>query len=223
MKQRLLKEALIKYAAGVLLVGLMLFVPAGRWNWFNGKLFMVLLFVPMGIAGLIMYRNNPDLLRRRLDAKERQSAQKEVISLSALMFVAAFLVAGFNARFGWVFFPNWLVILGIGFFLIGYALFGMVLMQNEYLSRTIQVQEDQPLIDTGLYGIVRHPMYSATVLLFLSMGLVLDSPLSFLILLGYIPLIVKRIKNEEEVLEKELTGYSAYKEKVKYRLIPYIW
>ena len=170
-----------------------------------------------------MYLKAPDLLRRRLNAKEKEAQQKDVIGMSGLMFLAAFIFAGLNYRFSWFKFPEAIRIAGIVIFLLSYLMFAEVLKENEYLSRTIEVQEGQKVVDTGLYGVVRHPMYSATVLLFLSMPLVMNSPISFAIMLLYIPLIVKRILNEEEVLEKGLEGYKEYKEKVKYRILPFIW
>ena len=184
---------------------------------------MIILFVPMFFAGLVMYAKAPDLLRSRLRAKETQSEQKDVIKYSGLMFLAAFIIAGLNYRFQWIMMPRAVVWIGVVIFLLAYCLFGEVLRENQYLSRVIEVQEDQTVVDTGLYGVVRHPMYTATVLLFLSMPLVLNSLISFIIMLAYIPIIVKRIKNEEEVLEQELKGYKEYKQKVKYRLIPFIW
>ena len=223
MNKELLKEALIKYIAGIVLVGALLFIPAGSLKWKDGWIFMAVLFVPMFVAGIVMYLKAPDLLRRRLNAKEKEAQQKDVIGMSGLMFLAAFIVAGLNYRFGWIRFPEAVKIAGIVIFLLSYLMFGEVLRENEYLSRTIEVQEGQKVVDTGLYGIVRHPMYSATVLLFLSMPLIMNSPISFGIMLLYIPLIVKRILNEEEVLEKGLQGYKEYKEKVKYRILPFIW
>jgi protein-S-isoprenylcysteine O-methyltransferase Ste14 len=184
---------------------------------------MIILFVPMFLAGLLMYFKAPDLLRSRLKAKETQSEQKDVIRYSGLMFLLAFIVAGLNYRFGWITMPRAIVWIGAVIFLLAYCLFGEVLRENQYLSRTIEVRDGQTVVDTGLYGIVRHPMYTATVLLFLSMPLVLNSLISFIIMLAYIPIIVKRIRNEEEVLETELKGYREYKQKVKYRLIPFIW
>ncbi len=223
MKKGLLKEALIKIAAGIVLVGLLLFVPAGTIHWLDGWILMIILFVPMFFAGLLMYAKAPDLLRSRLSAKETQSEQKDVIRYSGLMFLAAFIVAGLNYRFQWIVMPRAIVWIGVVIFLLAYCLFGEVLRENQYLSRTVEVREGQTVVDTGLYGIVRHPMYTATVLLFLSMPLVLYSLISFIIMLVYIPIIVKRIKNEEEVLETELRGYKEYKQKVKYRLIPFLW
>ena len=223
MKKGLLKDALIKIAFGIVAMGLLLFIPAGTIHWPDGWLLMIILFVPMFFAGLVMYAKAPDLLRSRLRAKETQSEQKDVIKYSGLMFLAAFIIAGLNFRFQWIVMPRAMVWIGVAIFLLAYCLFGEVLRENQYLSRVIEVQEDQTVVDTGLYGIVRHPMYTATVLLFLSMPLVLNSLLSFIIMLAYIPIIVKRIKNEEEVLETELKGYKEYKQKVTYRLIPFIW
>ncbi len=223
MNKSLLKEAIIKYISGVVLIGLLLFLPAGTLNWKNGWIFMIILFVPMLIAGIIMYLKAPDLLASRLNAKEKQGEQKDVISYSGLMFLAAFIIAGLNYRFKWIMMPESVVYLGVIIFLCSYALFGEVLRENRYLSRTIEVKEDQRVVDTGLYGLVRHPMYFATVFLFLSMPLVLNSLPSFIIMLAYIPIIVKRIRNEEEVLEKELKGYREYKKKVRFRLIPFVW
>ena len=223
MKKGLLKDALIKIAFGIVAMGLLLFIPAGTIHWLDGWLLMIILFVPMFFAGLVMYAKAPDLLRSRLRAKETQSEQKDVIKYSGLMFLAAFIIAGLNYRFQWIMMLRAVVWIGVVIFLLAYCLFGEVLRENQYLSRVIEVQEDQTVVDTGLYGIVRHPMYTATVLLFLSMPLVLNSLISFIIMLAYIPIIVKRIKNEEEVLEQELKGYKEYKQKVKYRLIPFIW
>lgn len=223
MKKGLLKDALIKIAFGIVAMGLLLFLPAGTIHWLDGWLLMIILFVPMFFAGLLMYAKAPDLLRSRLRAKETQSEQKDVIKYSGLMFLAAFIIAGLNYRFQWIVMPRAVVWIGVVIFLLAYCFFGEVLRENQYLSRVIEVQEDQTVVDTGLYGIVRHPMYTATVLLFLSMPLVLNSLISFIIMLAYIPIIVKRIKNEEEVLEQDLKGYKEYKQKVKYRLIPFIW
>ena len=223
MKKGLLKDALIKIAFGIVAMGLLLFIPAGTIHWLDGWLLMIILFVPMFFAGLVMYAKAPDLLRSRLRAKETQSEQKDVIKYSGLMFLAAFIIAGLNYRFQWIMMPRAVVWIGVVIFLLAYCLFGEVLRENQYLSRVIEVQEDQTVVDTGLYGVVRHPMYTATVLLFLSMPLVLNSLISFIIMLVYIPIIMKRIKNEEEVLEQELKGYKEYKQKVKYRLIPFIW
>ena len=223
MDRSLLKEALIKVVSGIILLGLLLFIPAGTLKWDNGWLFMAVLFIPMTIAGIVMYKKAPDLLRSRLNAKEKEKDQKSVIGLSALMFIAVFVVAGLDYRFGWTEASGLRVTMGVIIFLLAYMMFGEVLRENAWLSRTIEVQEDQQVVDSGLYGIVRHPMYTATVFLFLSMPLILDSMPAFVIMWVYIPIIVKRIKNEEEVLERELKGYKEYKEKIRYRLMPFIW
>lgn len=223
MNLKLLVGALVKFLAGVVLVGLLVFLPAGTFVFFNGWLFMSILFVPMFIAGIVMMFKNPKLLQSRLDAKEKQSDQSLVVKLSGLMFLAGFVVAGLDFRFGWLQLPKTVSIVAAVVFLAAYALYAEVLRENTYLSRTIEVQENQKVIDTGLYGIVRHPMYSVTMLLFLSMPLVLGSVYSFVIFLAYPLIIAKRIKGEEAFLEKELEGYSEYKQKVKYRLIPFVW
>lgn len=184
---------------------------------------MGILFVPMFAAGFVMMGKNPELLRKRLNAKEKEAEQRTVVKLSGLLFLIAFVVAGLNWRFGWWILPNWAVWAAAGLFLGAYLLYAEVLRENTYLSRTIEVQENQKVIDTGLYGIVRHPMYMATTILFLAMPLVLASPISFIVMSGYIPVIAKRIKNEEKVLEEGLDGYAEYKEKVKYRILPLVW
>jgi protein-S-isoprenylcysteine O-methyltransferase Ste14 len=216
-------RATAKFLAGVMIVGALLFLPAGTFSWFDGWLFMTVLFVPMFAAGIVMAIKNPSLLEKRLNAKEKEGEQKTVVALSGLMFVAAFAVAGLKFRFGWTVMPRWSVWAGTGVFLAAYLVFAEVLRENTYLSRTIEFQEDQKVIDTGLYGVVRHPMYSATLFLFISMGFVLGSVFSVAILLFYLPIIALRMKNEEEVLEKELDGYAEYKKRVKYRVIPFIW
>ena len=223
MTPKLFLEAIGKFLLGVVLVGALLFLPAGSFAYYNGWLFMAVLFVPMFFAGIVMMCKNPRLLSSRLQAKEQQKAQDLVVKLSGLMFLAGFVVAGLGFRFGWYALPLWAVITAAAVFLIAYILYAEVLRENTYLSRTIEVQEDQKVIDTGLYGIVRHPMYSVTLLLFLSMPLVLGSVYAFLIFLCYPLLIAKRIRHEEAFLEKELSGYAEYKKKVKYRLIPFIW
>ena len=220
---KLFFQALTNFLLGVVIFGLLIFLPAGSFHYWQGWLLMGILFVPMFIAGLVMMVKNPELLRKRLNAKEEEKEQKTVVKLSGLLFVAAFVVAGLNWRFGWCVLPDWAVWVSAGLFLICYLLYAEVLRENTYLSRTIEVQENQKVIDTGLYGVVRHPMYMATTVLFLAMPLVLASPLSFLIMLLYIPLIAKRIKNEEMVLEEGLEGYKDYKQKVKYKVIPFIW
>ena len=223
MDKKLFIQSLSKFLLGVVIIGLLLFLSAGSFRYWQGWLLMGILFVPMFCAGLVMMAKNPELLRKRLNAKETEKEQKTVVSLSALLFLAAFVVAGLNWRFGWWVLPDWAVWVAAAIFLICYLLYAEVLRENTYLSRTIEVQEDQKVIDSRLYGIVRHPMYMATTLLFLSMPLVLASPVSFLIMLFYLPLIAKRIKNEESVLEEGLEGYKEYKQRVKYKVIPFVW
>lgn len=223
MDMKLFRQALIKFAAGLLLVGVLLFIPAGSLKYWQAWLLICILFVPMFIAGLIMMQKSPELLRKRLNAREEEGEQKEVVLFSGLMFLAAFVLAGFNWRFGWIPLPKAVSYIAAVVFLLAYALYAQVLRENEYLSRTIEVQENQRVIDTGLYGVVRHPMYMSTVFLFLSMPLVLGSLISFVIMLAYIPIIAKRIRNEEKVLEEGLKGYREYKNKVRYKVIPFIW
>lgn len=223
MNKSLLTQALIKLVSGLLLICILIFLPAGSFSFWQGWLFIGILFIPMLIAGVILMRKNPDLLRKRLDAKEKESEQRTVVAMSGFLFLAAFIIAGLNWRFGWWLIPDWTVWVAAGMFLCSYVLYAEVLRENTYLSRTIEVQKGQKVIDTGLYGIVRHPMYMATIILFLSMQLVLASPISFFIMLGYIPVIAKRINNEEHVLEEGLDGYKEYKEKVKNKIIPGIW
>ncbi len=223
MSRELFWKAMLKFFAGLLLVGLLLFLPAGSFSYWQAWLLIGILFVPMFAAGLVMMAKNPELLRKRLNAKEEQGEQKQVIAWSGIMFLAAFLLAGLNWRFQWLMLPYWAAWVAAALFLLAYLLYAEVLRENTYLSRTIEVQEDQKVVDTGLYGVVRHPMYAVTVLLFLSMPLVLGSPISFAVMLFYLPLIVKRIRNEEEVLARGLKGYSDYMKKVKYRLIPGVW
>jgi protein-S-isoprenylcysteine O-methyltransferase Ste14 len=223
MNKKLFLQAILKFTLGVLIVGALLFIPAQSFEYWNGWLFIAILFIPMFIAGIVLIIKNPELLQKRLDAKEKQDEQKAVIAISGLMFLAGFIVAGLNYKFEWIELPNAVVIISAVVFIIAYILYAEVLRENTYLSRTIEVQENQKVIDTGLYGIVRHPMYAVTILLFLTMPLVLGSIISFIIFLVYPFLIAKRIKNEEEVLEKELQGYKEYKSKVKYKIIPFIW
>ena len=223
MDKGLLTQALAKFFLGVIVLGILIFLPAGSFRFWQGWLLMGILFVPMFAAGLVMMGKNPELLRKRLNAKEKEAEQRTVVKLSGLLFILAFVVAGLNWRFGWWILPNWAVWVAAGLFLGAYLLYAEVLRENTYLSRTIEVQENQKVIDTGLYGIVRHPMYMATTILFLTMPLVLASPISFIIMSGYIPVIAKRIKNEEKVLEEGLEGYAKYKKKVKYRLLPMVW
>lgn len=223
MEKKLIVQALVKVVCGIILLGLLLFVPAGTLNYWQGWFFMAILFIPMIVAGFVMMFKCPELLKKRLNVKEEQSEQRTVILLSGLMFIAAFLVAGLNFRFGWLILPDWVTYLFTVVFLIAYLLYAEVLRENEYLSRTVEVQENQKVVDTGLYGVVRHPMYMTTLLLFLSMPLVLGSLFSFVIMLVYIPIISKRIHNEEQVLAEGLAGYREYMDKVKYRVIPFIW
>lgn len=223
MTVKLFVQAIAKFLLGIVLVGVLLFLPAGTCSFFNGWLFMSILFIPMFFAGIVMMFKNPGLLKSRLNAKEKQKEQSLVVKLSGLMFLAGFIVAGLGVRFNWYALSTPVVIGAAVLFLGAYILYAEVLRENTYLSRTIEVQENQKVIDTGLYGIVRHPMYSATLILFLSMPLVLGSVYSFLIFLVYPFIIAKRIKGEEEFLEKELSGYHEYKQKVKYRLIPFVW
>ena len=223
MTKELFIQAIVKFSLGMILVGLLIFLPAGTIRFWNGWLLMGILFVQMFFAGIVMMCKNPELLKKRLQAKEERKEQSTVIKLSGLMFVVGFVTAGLGIRFDWYLLPEEVVIASAIVFLLAYLMYAEVLRENVYLSRIIEVQENQKVIDTGLYGIVRHPMYSATLLLFLSMPLVLGSVYSFFIFLAYPLIIAKRIKGEEEFLEKELQGYAEYKQKVKYRLIPFIW
>ena len=223
MDAKLFSQAIVKFLSGLLLVGLLLFLPAGTFAFRQAWLLMGILFIPMFIAGLIMMKKSPALLRRRLDAREAQPEQRAVIALSGLMFLAAFIVAGLNFRFGWIVLPDWVSYVSAVVFLLAYGLYAEVLRENVWLSRTVEVQENQKVIDTGLYGVVRHPMYMSTLLLFLSMPLVLGSVISFVIMLAYIPIIARRIRNEEQVLEKGLEGYTDYKKRVRYKVIPFVW
>ena len=223
MSIKLFFQATIKFLLGVLLIGLLLFIPANTINYWNGWLFMGLLFVPMFIAGIILMIKNPELLRKRLNAKETEKEQKQVLIYSGVMFLLGFIIAGLNYRYSWITIPNIVVIISSIIFILAYILYAEVLRENAYLSRTIEIQKNQKVINTGLYGIVRHPMYAVTILLFLAMPLILGSIISFVIFLIYPIIIAKRIKNEEQVLEKNLKGYSEYEKKVKYKVIPFIW
>ena len=220
---KLLLEALIKFICGLIMVGLVIFLPAGSLSYPHGWLFAGLLFVPMLIAGFVMFARSPDLLKKRLDAKEKQGAQKGVLALSGLMFIAGFVVAGLDFRFGWSAVPDWVVIAAAVLFLVAYALYAEVLRENAYLSRTVKVEEGQTVVDTGLYGIVRHPMYAVTILLFLMMPLVLGSWYALIPFVFYPAIIIVRLKDEEALLTRELPGYAEYKQKVKYRIIPLVW
>lgn len=223
MNTKLFFQAIIKFLLGVLIIGTMLFIPAGTFEYWNAWLFMGLLFIPMFLAGIMLMIKNPELLQKRLNAKEKENDQKKVIMFSGLMFVSGFIVAGLNYRFEWIELPNVVIAISSILFIIAYVLYAEVLRENTYLSRTIEVQENQKVIDTGLYGIVRHPMYAVTIMLFLMIPLVLGSLISFIIFLAYPIIIAKRIKNEEKVLEKNLNGYTEYKKKVKYKILPFIW
>ena len=223
MDKKLFIQAITKFVFGFTIIALLLFIPAGTLNYWNAWLFIGILFVPMFIVGFILMIKNPDLLRKRLNAKEKESEQKAVLLLGGITFICGFVVSGLNYRFQWIILPKGLVVVATIIFLLAYVLYAEVLRENMYLSRTVEIQEDQKVIDTGLYGIVRHPMYSSTILLFLSMPLVLGSIFAFLIFLIYPFIMAKRIRNEEQVLEERLAGYSEYKNKVKYKVIPFIW
>ena len=223
MTARLFFQAFFKFFAGLLLVGLLLFLPAGTFRWADGWLFLGVLFVPMFCAGIVMMVKSPSLLEKRLNAREAEGEQRKVIAFSGIMFLTAFALAGLNFRFGWIVMPRWTVRAGTAVFLAAYLMYAEVLRENAYLSRTVEVQEGQKVISTGLYGVVRHPMYSSTLFLFLSFPFILGSPLSFLVMLGYLPLISARMKNEEKVLAEGLEGYRAYCSRVKYRVIPFLW
>ena len=223
MTVKLFFEAIIKFALGVVLVGALIFLPAGTFSFAGGWLLMGILFIPMFLAGLVMMAKNPLLLASRLNAKEKEKTQDKVVKLSGLMFVLGFILAGLDFRFGWVKLPFTVNIIAAVIFILAYVIYAEVLRENTYLSRTIEVREGQKVVSTGLYGIVRHPMYFATILLFLAMPLVLGSVVSFVVFLIYPFIIAARIKNEEEVLTRELEGYAEYKKKVKYRMLPFIW
>ena len=219
----LLLQAATKFILGFLCIGLMLFLSAGDIHYWQGWVFMGVLFIPIALAGIVLYIKSPTLLQKRLNHKEQEPEQRLVVKCSGVLFMICFVVAGLNWRWQWCILPEWATWTSVGIFLLSYSLYGEVLRENAYLSRTIEVQENQKVIDSGLYGIVRHPMYTATTLLFLSMPLILGSFISFLIMLCYLPLIVTRIKNEEKVLSQELEGYKTYKQHVRYRLLPYVW
>ena len=220
---KLFLEAIVKFTCGLLLVGLLIFLPAGTIQYTYGWLFVGLLFVPMLIAGFVMLAKSPDFLKKRLDAKEKQATQKGVLGAAGLMFIAGFVVAGLDFRFGWSVMPRWVTITASVLFLAAYALYAEVMRENAYLSRTIQVEEGQTVVDTGLYGIVRHPMYAVTILLFMVMPLVLGSWYALIPFAFYPAIIIVRLKDEEALLTKELPGYAEYKQKVKYRIIPFVW
>ena len=223
MNKNLIIKAFTKYFAGFVLLAALIFIPAGSLKFINGWLFMGLLFIPMFIMGIILLLKNPELLEKRLNAKETESQQKTVVAVSGIMFLAGFVTAGLDYRFKWLVLPKWVIIIASAIFLLSYIMYAEVLRENTYLSRTVEVQENQKVIDTGLYGIIRHPMYTATIFLFLSIPLVLGSLFSFLIFLVYPTIIIMRISNEEKFLESQLDGYAEYKKKVKYRLVPFVW
>lgn len=223
MNAKLFFQALIKFILGIVLVGVLIFLPAGSLYFINGWILMGVLFVPMLLAGIVMMINNPELLKKRLNAKEKQKEQSLVVKLSGLMFLAGFIVAGLGYRFEWYILPRFVSIIGAVLFLLAYVLYAIVLKTNTYLSRTIEVQENQKVIDTGVYGVVRHPMYSATLLLFLAMPIILGSVFALGIFFAYPFIIAARIKHEETFLVEELEGYAEYKKKVKYRLVPFVW
>lgn len=223
MNKRLFTQALTKFILGIILVFALIFIPAGTLKYYNGWLLIGLLFIPMFIAGIILLFKNPELLKKRLNAKEQEKEQKTVLIFSAIMFILGFISAGLNYKYEWIKMPNVIIIISSILFIISYILYAEVLRENTYLSRTIEVQDNQKVIDKGLYGIVRHPMYTTTIILFITMPLILGSLISFIIFLTYPLIIIKRIKNEEQVLEQQLKGYKEYKKKVKYRLIPFIW
>ncbi len=223
MTKKLFFEAIAKFLLGVILVCALVFLPAGTFNFTQGWLFVSILFIPMFFAGIVMMIKNPVLLKKRLDAKEKEKDQSVVVKLSGLMFILGFVLAGLGIRFSWYVLPMWVTYISVVLFLIAYLLYAEVLRENTYLSRTIKVEEGQKVVDTGLYKIVRHPMYSVTLLLFLSIPLILGSLYAFIIFLAYPFIIAKRIKGEEELLLRELDGYADYKKRVKYRLVPFIW
>ncbi len=216
-------SAVTKFLLGLVMLGLLIFLPAGTMAFAQGWIFMAVLFVPMFIIGVVLALKSPELLRKRLNSKEQETTQKGVVISSMLMFLGGFITAGLSFRFGWLRLPMWVSVTAAVIFLIGYAMYAEVLRENEYLSRTVEVQEEQKVIDTGLYGVIRHPMYTATILMFCSAPLVLGSVISFVIFLAYPVIIVTRIGNEEKVLEQGLKGYTDYKKKVKYRLMPFVW
>ena len=223
MNQKLFIQAIIKFLTGFILISALLFLPAGTLHYKNGWIFIGVLFTPMLIMGIVLMLKNPELLQKRLNAREAESDQKKVVAFSGIMFLLGFVTAGLNYRFQWLILSDWFVIIFSLVFLLGYGMYAEVLRENAYLSRTVEVQENQKVIDTGLYGIVRHPMYSATILMFLSIPLILGSLISFVIFLFYPVIIIMRIKNEEKILAEGLSGYQEYQKKVKYKLIPFVW
>lgn len=223
MRTELAIRGVTRFISGVVMVAVMLLWPAGSWGYWNAWLLMGVLFIPILVLGIVMLIHSPELLRKRLEGKEKEKQQRWVVALSGVMFIASFVVAGFNFRFAWTTLPDWVTWIGVAIFLLSYVLYAEVMRENAYLSRTIEIQQGQRVIDTGLYSIVRHPMYSATILMFLSIPLILSSIISFVIMLVYIPIIAIRIKNEERILEDGLRGYKEYKQRVKYKIIPFVW
>ena len=220
---KLFFNALIKFLCGLLIVGALIFIPAGTFNYTGGFRFILIMFIPIFIMGIVLFIKSPELLKKRLDGKEKETTQKGVVAFSALIFLLGFILAGLDFRFGWTSVPKSITVISSILFLSGYTLYAEVIRENAYLSRTIKVEENQKVIDTGLYGIVRHPMYMATILLFLTIPLILGSLISFIVFLGYPILIAIRIINEEKILTEQLEGYTEYKQKVKYKLIPFIF
>ena len=220
---KLLISGITKFIAGLVLVILLIFLPTGDLGYINGWILTAILFVPMLVAGIIMWLKKPELLSRRLNAKEKQDGQRTVIAVSAVMFISGFVISGLCVKYDFLVLPLWISLIFTAVFIAGYILYGIVISQNEYLSRTIEVSDSQKVIDTGIYSVVRHPMYLATILMFMSMPLILGSVMGFLVFLAYPFIIAYRIKKEEEFLSENLSGYSAYIKKVKYRMIPKIW
>lgn len=223
MRKKLFFEAILKMFLGIVITGLLIFIPAGTIDFLNGWIFMCILFAPMFVAGLVLMIRNPELLKQRLDAKETQKEQRYIVLISGIIFVFGFVISGIDYRFGWSDMPSGLTILSMVVFLMSYLVYAEVIRENKYLSRTIKVTENQEIIEGGLYGIVRHPMYTSTIFMFLSIPIILGSFYGFLIFLAYPLVISRRIKYEEKILEKELKGYVEYKKKTKYRLIPFVW
>ncbi len=223
MRKELFAKALTKLLLGMVLLGAIIFVAAGTLHYCNGWLLMGALFIPMSIMGVVLLCKEPELLRKRLNSREKATEQRVVVAANGLLFILVFILSGLGWRFGWYLFPSWVVWIALVLFLGAYLMYAEVLRENSYLSRTVEVQQGQKVVDTGLYGIVRHPMYTSTIVLFITMPMILGSPIATALMLFYIPLIVKRIKHEEELLEQELQGYAEYKLKVRYRLIPYVW
>ena len=223
MKNNLLVQSLKKFIAGFVTIGVLLFWPAGTLHYWNAWLFVAVIFIPMLVLGIVMLLRSPELLEKRLDAKEKVDEQKWVVVLSGIMFLTAFIVAGFNFRYSWHLLPDYLIWIGVGVFILSYLMYAEVMRENAFLSRIIEIQENQKVVDTGLYGVVRHPMYSATLFMFLSIPLILGSLVSFVIMLAYIPIIAARMRSEEKILEEGLEGYKEYKQKVRYKVIPFVW